>query len=167
MSQSLEMFSIADMATEIERKFLLLDNSWRDSVHDQKKIVQGYLANAGLASVRVRISGEKANLNIKSMTIGVSRTEYEYPIPLGDAEELLKNLCRQPLIEKTRYYLKQAALTWEIDVFEGNNSGLVVAEIELYDPDQVFFHPNWLGQEVSGEERYYNVALVDNPYKNW
>lgn len=155
------------MATEIERKFLLLDDRWRGSAHDRKKIVQGYLANTGLASVRVRISGEKASLNIKSMTIGVSRTEYEYAIPLSDAEALLDNLCRRPLIEKTRYYLKQAAHTWEIDVFEGDNRGLVVAEIELSDADEVFSHPDWLGREVSGEERFYNIALVDNPYRNW
>lgn len=155
------------MATEIERKFLLLDDSWRDGVSDSVKIAQGYLANTERGSIRVRLYGDKANLNIKSMTLGVTRTEFEYPIPVSDAEEILKNLCMRPVIEKTRYYLKQEAHTWEIDVFAGDNQGLIVAEIELSDADEKFARPAWLGDEVSNDERYYNVSLVKYPFKDW
>ena len=155
------------MGIEIERKFLLLDDSWRDDVDDQKKIVQGYLANTERGTIRIRLHGDKANLNIKSMSIGVSRTEFEYPIPVKDAEDMLANLCIHPLIKKTRYYIKQEPHTWEIDVFEDDNKGLIVAEIELSHPDEIFYHPAWLGKEVTTEERYYNNALVTSSYKNW
>jgi adenylate cyclase len=155
------------MGIEIERKFLLLDDSWRDDVSDQTKIVQGYLANTERGTIRVRLHGGKANLNIKSMSIGVSRTEFEYPIPVKDAEDMLANLCIRPLIIKTRYYIKQKSHTWEIDVFEGDNKGLVVAEIELSHPDERFHRPDWLGKEVTSKEHYYNVALVASPYKDW
>ncbi len=155
------------MAIEIERKFLLANDGWRKHINDQKKIVQGYLANTELGSVRIRLSGDEASLNIKSMTVGVSRTEYEYAVPLKDAEALLNELCMRPLIEKTRYYIRLAEHTWEIDVFEADNSGLVVAEIELSAPDEIFSRPDWLGREVSDDARYYNVALVNKPYKDW
>lgn len=155
------------MATEIERKFLLLNDNWRGNVHDKKKIRQGYLANTEHGSVRIRVADSEASLNIKSMTIGVTRTEYEYPIPVKDAEELLKNLCIGPLVVKTRYYLELGKHLWEIDVFEGENSGLVVAEIELTHPREEFLRPEWLGEEVTEDERYYNFALVNHPYKDW
>jgi adenylate cyclase len=155
------------MATEIERKFLLLDDSWREDVYDSVRIVQGYLANTERGTIRVRLHGDKANLNIKSMTIGVSRAEFEYPIPVSDAEDILKNLCLRPVIEKTRHYIKQDAHTWEIDVFEGDNQGLIMAEIELSHPDEAYSRPAWLGEEVSNDERYYNVSLIKYPFKDW
>ena len=155
------------MGIEIERKFLLLDDSWRTFVNGQTKIVQGYLASTESSSIRVRMQGEVANLNIKSMTIGVSRAEFEYPIPIADAEDMLENLCKRPTIAKTRHYFKQDTHTWEIDVFEGDNLGLIVAEIELNEINEEFKRPAWLGKEVSGDERYYNVSLVKYPFKDW
>ena len=155
------------MATEIERKFLINNDDWRASACRQTKIIQGYLSNSETGSIRVRVSGEKAYLNIKSMTLGIHRTEFEYPIPLDDAQYMLKNLCLQPVIEKTRYFIEQGRHLWEIDVFEGENSGLIVAEIELSNTAEEFHKPAWLGIEVSDDPRYYNVCLVDTPYSQW
>ncbi len=156
------------MAIEIERKFLVTSNSWKDEVSKSRYYKQGYLANMeGGASVRVRIAGEKANLNIKSMTLGVRRQEYEYEIPLADAQKMLNDLCAGPVIEKTRFFVKHKDHTWEIDVFDGDNDGLVVAEIELSDEDEAFALPSWAGKEVSDDQRYYNVCLAQHPYKEW
>lgn len=155
------------MPAEIERKFLVKNDDWRNHVSREARIVQGYLANTDRGSIRVRLAGEKAYLNIKSMTLGVSRTEFEYPVPLDDADYMLKNLCIQPVIEKTRYYIEQDPHLWEIDVFAGENAGLVVAEIELNDVNETFHQPDWLGREVSDDPRYYNVRLVENPFSQW
>ena len=156
------------MAIEIERKFLVIGEAWRGEVRNNCYYKQGYMANAeGGASVRVRIAGEDANINIKSMTLGVSRQEYEYPIPLADAEQMLNTLCPGPVIEKTRYFVDFNGHTWEVDVFEGDNAGLVVAEIELSAEDEAFDLPSWVGDEVSDDPRYYNVCLVQHPYKDW
>lgn len=155
------------MGTEIERKFLLKDTSWRDGADAGTRFRQGYLIGAERASVRVRIEGEHANLNIKSATLGVQRQEFEYPIPLADAEELLDTLCEQPQIAKTRYHVPFGQHLWEVDVFEGDNAGLVVAEIELSDEAEPFAMPPWAGEEVSHDTRYYNVCLVKHPYCEW
>ncbi|MFP3873261.1 MAG: CYTH domain-containing protein [Thiohalophilus sp.] len=155
------------MATEIERKFLIGDDRWRQQADAGQRIAQGYLIGARNASVRVRIEGDQANLNIKSATLGIHRQEYEYPIPLEDAREMLDNLCEKPVIEKVRYHVPHAGHVWEIDVFEGDNAGLVVAEIELDSEDETFEYPDWLGKEVSDDVRYYNVSLVKHPYKDW
>ncbi|MEN8169723.1 MAG: CYTH domain-containing protein [Pseudomonadota bacterium] len=155
------------MATEIERKFLLNSDDWRDSAGAGTHFRQGYIVGAERASVRVRIEGEAANINIKSATLGVRRQEYEYPIPLVDAQELLDTLCEQPQIEKTRYHVSYGEHTWEIDVFTGDNEGLIVAEIELGDEDEAFELPPWAGAEVSDDKRYYNVCLVNHPYSEW
>jgi adenylate cyclase len=155
------------MGTEIERKFLLRDESWRDAADGGTRFRQGYLIGAERASVRVRIEGDRANLNIKSATLGIHRQEYEYPIPLGEAEELLDTLCEQPQIIKTRYLVPYGEHTWEIDLFDGDNAGLIVAEVELEAEDETFERPPWLGDEVSGDTRYYNVCLVNHPYKDW
>jgi adenylate cyclase len=155
------------MAQEIERKFLVKDDTWRECVTKASFYRQGYLANSSGASVRVRVADEKGYLNIKSMTLGVSRHEFEYEIPLSDAEDMLDNLCVGPKIEKTRYFVKYGNHIWEVDVFEGDNEGLVVAEIELASEDEQFKLPRWAGKEVSHEERYYNVCLVQHPYKEW
>lgn len=152
---------------EIERKFLVKSDSWRKHSTRSKHIVQGYLANSERGSIRIRVSGDTANLNIKSMTLGVSRSEYEYPIPMNEAQSMLKDLCIQPLIEKTRHYIDQSQHIWEVDVFEGENAGLVVAEIELAYADEVFHKPDWVAEEVSDDHRYYNVCLVEYPYSQW
>lgn len=155
------------MPREIERKFLLRNDSWRASVDATRRLVQGYLPGMETASVRVRISGDDARLNIKSATLDVSRLEYEYPLPLEEAEEMLEQLCARPLIEKTRHYVPHAGHLWEVDVFAGDNAGLVVAEIELAAPDEAFERPPWVGDEVSDDPRYYNVSLVTHPFKDW
>ena len=155
------------MPTEIERKFLLRNDDWRLTADQGTKYIQGYLIGSKSASVRVRIEGEKAFLNIKSATLGVSRQEYEYPIPVEEARELLNTLCEQPLVQKTRYLVIYGDLEWEIDVFEGKNEGLIVAEVELEKEDQQISLPAWSGQEVSAEPRYYNVNLGKHPFSEW
>ncbi len=155
------------MAVEIERKFLLRDDSWQDSADNGVLIRQGYLAGSEKSSIRVRIAGDKANINIKSATLDITRQEYEYPIPLVEANEMLDALSEGPLIEKTRYHVFHAKHCWEIDVFSGDNQGLVVAEVELESVNESFELPDWLGEEVSDDARYYNVCLVKHPYKDW
>jgi len=155
------------MATEIERKFLLLTDDWKRLAREHICIQQGYFGTAEKASIRVRISGNEANINIKSATLDIVRKEYEIPIPLDDAKEMIEYLCQHPIIKKTRYLVPFGSHIWEIDEFEGDNEGLVVAEIELSSVDEDFKKPEWLGEEVSNDKRYYNVCLVNNPYKNW
>jgi adenylate cyclase len=155
------------MPAEIERKFLLQNDGWREHAGNSQKIAQGYLANTERGSVRVRLKGDQGYIGIKSMTLGVSRVEFEYPIPVADAEYILHHFCLRPIIEKTRFYVEQDRHTWEIDVFDGDNAGLEVAEIELDSEDEVFHKPDWLGAEVSADPRYYNVNLIKNPYKLW
>lgn len=155
------------MGTEIERKFLLQDESWRNEASAPVHYCQGYLVGSEQASVRVRIQGDEAFLNIKSATLGIERQEYEYPIPVPDAKKQLDELCARPLIEKNRYFVQRGMHTWEIDEFLGDNAGLVVAEIELASVDEPFERPAWLGEEVSHDKRYYNVCLVTHPFKDW
>ncbi|BCX89392.1 adenylate cyclase [Methylomarinovum tepidoasis] len=155
------------MALEIERKFLVRDDRWRALASRRSRIRQGYLNRAEDCSVRVRSADGRGWLNIKSVTIGARRHEYEYEIPWQDAEEMLDTLCRRPLIEKTRYFVEHQGHLWEIDVFEGDNAGLVVAEIELNDPHESFVKPPWIGREVTEDPRYYNTCLAQNPYRNW
>ncbi len=155
------------MPIEIERKFLLLNESWRLEADAGITMRQGYLSNNSKSSIRVRISGEQANLNIKSSTPGTVRSEYEYSIPVTEAEELLDHLCHESIVEKIRYHVEFSGFIWEIDVFSGANSGLLVAEIELSEIDQDFPKPAWLGREVSDEIRYYNSHLAGYPYSQW
>ena len=160
------------MATEIERKFLLANDDWRAAADAGVVMRQGYLVTfnheqAPKSSIRVRVAGDKGYLNIKSATLGVTRQEYEYPIPLSDANQMLDSLAEGPLIEKTRYHVQHGAHMWEIDVFAGDNQGLVVAEVELGAEDEAFAQPGWLGEEVSEDPRYYNVCLVKHPFKDW
>ncbi len=155
------------MAIEIERKFLLLDDSWRETADCGTRMRQGYLSNSDKSSIRVRISDDTANLNIKSAEPGCVRREYEYPISLADAEELLADLCHDVLVEKVRYKVDFSGFIWEIDVFSGANQGLVVAEIELDELAQQFPRPPWLGREVSDKIRYYNSHLISYPYCQW
>ena len=155
------------MATEIERKFLVLNNDWQGNVESETQIVQAYLANNEFSSTRIRIQDDKANINIKSATLGITRTEFEYAIPVIDAQSMLDDLCIKPSIKKTRYIVKYTQHSWEIDVFSDKNEGLIVAEIELSSPDEAFEKPSWLGKDVSNDARYYNVCLVKTPYKTW
>jgi adenylate cyclase len=155
------------MAIEIEHKFLLANDDWRKSVQKSVKFRQGYLSSQPTSSIRVRIAGNQAWLNIKSATIGTQRLEFEYEIPLDDAGEILKSLCTEPLIEKTRHFVPNDGNLWEIDEFEGDNDGLIIAEIELPEVGKSFTKPRWLGVEVTHELRYYNNNLVSNPYNKW
>ena len=155
------------MATEIEHKFLVRNENWREQVQASQDFEQGYLCGEGPASVRVRIEGEQANINIKAATVGTVRAEYEYAIPLDEAREMLATLCVAPPVIKTRYWVRHGAHTWEVDVFGGANAPLVVAEIELDTVDEAFERPDWLGEEVSHDRRYYNHALAMQPYARW
>ncbi|MGH8575737.1 MAG: CYTH domain-containing protein [Gammaproteobacteria bacterium] len=152
---------------EIERKFLIENDAWRSDASAGIHMRQGYLTQNGPCSVRVRIASERAWLNIKSAALGISRLEFDYPIPLADALHLLEALCVGAPIHKTRYHVMHAGHRWEIDVFEGDNAGLVVAEIELQDPEEPFVLPEWAGEEVSFDPRYYNVSLAMSPYRTW
>ena len=154
------------MPVEIERKFLVKDMSCiRGLVGTRYR--QGYLCSGKGVTVRVRSDGLRAFVTIKGPPTGFSRAEFEYAIPVADAGQILDTLCRRPLIEKTRYVLPQGALKWEIDVFEAENAGLVVAEIEVPSEDHVVELPEWVGAEVTADRRYANAALVENPYCRW
>ncbi|WP_150045964.1 MULTISPECIES: CYTH domain-containing protein [Methylomonas] len=155
------------MALEIEHKFLLANDGWRERVERSVYYKQGYLSSDRHSSVRVRISDTKAWLNIKSAVIGTHRQEFEYEIPLADAQTILADLCHKPLIEKIRHFVQNSGHTWEIDEFLGENAGLVVAEIELLQIGENFEKPAWIGAEVTSDLRYYNNALCKNPFKNW
>ena len=155
------------MALEIEHKFLLRDERWRDQVEHSLRMRQGYLVSDATRSVRVRVAGDQGYLNIKSGTLGIARREYEYRIPLAEAEELLNTLCEKPLLEKTRHFLHYGDHLWEVDEFGGDNAGLIVAEVELGTVDEAFARPDWVGEEVSHDLRYYNSQLVRHPYKDW
>jgi len=154
------------MGEEIERKFLVNDMIWRSSA-EGLRYRQGFLSTVPERTVRVRVAGPKAWITVKGKTVGARREEFEYEVPLGDAERMLDTLCIHPLIEKVRYRLILGLHTWEIDVFEGENAGLIIAEIELGSEDEVFEAPDWLGSEVTGDPRYFNSSLVANPYCNW
>lgn len=155
------------MAVEIERKFLLKNDTWWPQVKHSTRIRQGYLGPISRASVRIRIEGDKANINIKSAELAMRRMEYEYAVPLKDAQEMLDKLCEKPQIDKFRHQVKFGKHVWEIDEFLGDNAGLVVAEIELDDETESFEVPEWLGAEVTHDKRYYNVNLVRHPFKDW
>jgi adenylate cyclase len=154
------------MGIEIERKFLLSDDGWR-GLGEATLMRQGYLCADPVRTVRVRIEGERAVITIKSKSVGASRGEWEYEIPVPDAAELLERLCEQPLVEKTRHRIEYQGHVWEVDEFLGENAGLVVAEIELASEDEAFERPAWIGQEVTGEKRYYNSSLIRLPYAKW
>ena len=154
------------MSLEIERKFLLAGEDWRQ-LAAAEYYCQGYLCSGKDCVVRVRIAGGKANITIKGPTVGASRLEYEYPIPLEDAQALLAELAEKPLIEKFRYSIPYKGMLWEVDEFLGINRGLVLAEVELEHEEQLFEKPTWIGHEVTGDPRYYNANLVRNPYLHW
>ena len=153
------------MPKEIERKFLVVSDGYKSS--PRKYYEQGYLSVEPDKTVRVRVVGDKGVLTVKGRNNGISRTEYEYEIPAADANDMLDNLVKTGVIEKWRYVCVVDGKKWEVDEFLGDNAGLVVAEIELQSEDEPFTKPAWAGDEVSGDERYYNSSLSQNPYKNW
>lgn len=154
------------MGTEIERKFLVTGGQYRD-LATGKRYRQGYLSTDKERVVRIRVVEDQAWLTIKGKTLGVSRAEFEYEIPVADAVDMLENLCQQPIIDKTRYRLESGEHVWEIDEFHGVNDGLIVAEIELQEENEPFDKPAWLGEEVSGDPRYFNANLIAHPYREW
>src|SRR5260370_8844507 len=154
------------MAEEIERKFLVRDKNWR-CMYGGKRYSKGYLSIVKERTVRVRTTGDKGFITIKGMSVGATRSEYEYEIPLADANEMLDRLCERPLIEKTRYRVSHEGLVWEIDEFEGDNRGLITAEDDLKDETQTVTLPAWIGQEWTREPRYFNATLVANPFSQW
>jgi len=154
------------MGKEIERKYLVRVDAWTPQ-GDGTHFKQGYLNSQKERVVRVRIEGTKAKLTIKGVTTGVTRSEFEYVIPVDDAAILLDQLCEKPLIDKHRHVEQHGGKSWEIDVFHGDNEGLVVAEIELGSEDEKLELPSWLGPEVSSDPRYFNSNLLKNPYSTW
>ena len=153
------------MAREIERKFLV-DKDIFKPTGEGEYIAQGYLSSTPERTVRVRIKNQRGYLTVKGKNDGISRSEFEYKIPKSDAEELLK-LCEPSIIVKRRYIVNVNGSIWEVDVFEGDNAGLIVAEIELQSEDEYFVKPDWLGAEVSFDAKYYNSNLSKNPYRLW
>jgi adenylate cyclase len=161
------------MGIEIERKFLLAGDAWRGLAGRSERIAQGYLISGAAvasgqakSSVRLRVSGDRAWLNIKSATLGIERQEYEYPVPLEDATKMLADLA-DGRVEKIRHHVMLDGAHFEIDEFLDDNAGLIVAEVELPSADAAYPRPAWLGVEVSALPRYYNVSLIDHPYKDW
>ena len=161
------------MPLEIERKFLVTHDGWRAATHAVVPMAQGYIndmaamdSGAQKASVRVRIQGDAAYLNIKSRELGHTRQEFDYPVPVNEARELLV-LCVGGLIDKRRHLVRHGGLLWEVDEFLGDNAGLVVAEVELQHAGQPFDKPGWAGTEVTDQSRYYNLALASHPYTRW
>jgi adenylate cyclase len=155
------------VALEIERKFLVRSEAWRLQVSHRTLMRQGYMGSGSRCSVRARVAGDQAWLNFKAKRSGTTRLEYEYSIPVADANEMLNELCEGPLIEKYRHEVRIGEHVWEIDEFLGDNAGLIVAEIELADENEAFERPDWLGEEVTADERYYNFNLAKRPYTTW
>lgn len=154
------------MGKEIEHKFLVKDDSFKKL---SKGILykQAYLSSKTGCTVRVRLVEDQGYITIKGKAVGITRPEYEYEIPFLDADEMIRNLCEKPFIEKYRYKFQYKGFTWEVDEFQRENKGLIVAEIELKFEDEVFSKPEWIGDEVTYDHRYSNSSLVKNPYKNW
>jgi adenylate cyclase len=155
------------MGIEIERKFLVLGLDWKAAVTSKRKIIQGYIAREDGTGVRIRIADEQAFLTIKGARTGNTRSEFEYPIPIKDGQEMLDELSRRPKIKKTRHLIPQSNHVWEVDVFKGKNRGLITAEIELSAEDEPFDRPDWIGEEISTDPRYTNPALMRKPFGEW
>jgi len=154
------------MGREIERKFLVKGNSWR-ALAKGTTYRQGYLNSAKERTVRVRAAGDRAYLTVKGLTVGATRMEFEYEIPIADCNAMLEALAERPLIEKRRYKVDFDGLAWEIDEFLGENEGLIVAELELKSEDQAFRRPDWAGAEVTDDPRYFNANLIKHPFNRW
>ncbi|WP_298648406.1 CYTH domain-containing protein [uncultured Proteiniphilum sp.] len=156
------------MAQEIERKFLVKSDAFKSEAEKQTRVIQGYLSSVPERTVRVRIKGGNGYITIKGIAnaSGASRYEWEKEIPVAEVEELL-TICEPGIIDKTRYEVKSGEFTFEVDEFYGENQGLVVAEVELSSEDDQFEKPHWLGEEVTGDARYYNSMLMKKPYTTW
>ena len=154
------------MPKEIERKFLIANEVWKAGVQRSSFFAQGYLSHDPERTVRVRETDNQGFLTVKGLTVGLSRDEFEYEIPKAEAAALLK-MCEHPPIQKRRHFVEHEGHLWEIDIFEGANEGLQVAEIELRSEEEMFVRPEWLGDEVSGDRRYSNSSLSLKPFKNW
>lgn len=155
------------MAYEIERKFLLKTDGWRKQISKTLNIKQAYFCNTDKTSLRIRVSDKQAFISAKTMTRDIRRHEFEYEIPHADGEFMIQHMCMGSAIIKQRYLVNMHPHVWEIDEFFGDNEGLVVAEIELQHEAENFTKPDWVGEEVSNQDRYFNMALVENPFKNW
>jgi adenylate cyclase len=151
---------------EIERKFLVLNDAWRNQT-EGKLYRQGYIPTTDARTVRIRTIGDKGLITLKGPVVNMTRPEFEYEIPLADAQIMLDTLCEPPLIEKYRYRLPIDDVVWEIDEFLGENQGLLMAEVELTSPNQPVHLPDWIGKEVTGDQRYYNSNLTRNPFSQW
>ncbi len=154
------------MGKEIEKKFLVKGDSWRENA-TAVLFRQGYLSTIKERTVRVRTIDSKGFLTIKGITVGATRAEYEYEISVSDANEMLDSLCEKPIIEKNRTKVEYKGLIWEVDEFFGENEGLIFAEVELDSEDQHINLPEWIGEEVTGDPRFFNSNLIKNPYKKW
>jgi adenylate cyclase len=155
------------MPVEIERKFLVINDSWKQQVESESSLKQGYLSAEKTLSIRVRIAKGRAQLTIKGATSGISRSEYEYEIPQQDAQEMMDNLVSGSVIDKTRYKVRSGDHLWDLDLFHGDNQGLIMAEVELASETEAFQMPDWAGEEVSDDPRYYNANLITHPYCDW
>lgn len=155
------------MALEIEHKFLVKNEDWTDSVVSETPIVQGYLLTDRGLTLRVRIKGAQGFLTIKGPSKGATRSEFEYPIPVEDARALLDLEGATGIIAKTRYQVRAGSHLWDLDLFEGDNRGLVMAEVELRAEGERFEHPTWLGKEVTDDPRYFNSYLAEHPFGTW
>ena len=153
------------MALEIERKFLVNENTWRNGQGTMYR--QGYLNSDENRNVRVRVIDDRGYLTVKGISQGATRVEYEYEIPKPDAESMLDNLCEQPLIIKKRFKIEFKGFVWEVDEFLGENQGLIIAELELESETQTFIKPKWIGVEVTGDPKYFNSNLIHRPYSKW
>jgi adenylate cyclase len=154
------------MGVEIERKFLVTSQDWRD-LADGIDYRQGYLSTVKERTVRVRTVGERGYLTVKGLTVGAVRPEFEYEIPRADADQMLDYLCERPIISKTRYAVPYRGHVWEVDDFHLDNAGLIVAEVELSDRDEQFAMPPWIGEEVTDDPRYFNANLIAHPFRDW
>ncbi len=154
------------MGIEIERRFLVIDDSWRHGVTGTK-YRQGYLYFQDYGVLRLRIAGDQAFLTVKMLQDNLSALEYEYEIPFRDAKEMMTKLCDRPPVEKIRYRIPHEKMIWEVDVFLGDNEGLIIAEVELTHTEQVIALPPWAGKEITDDRKYLNASLYKNPYKNW
>ena len=154
------------MGEEIERKFLVVGDRWRSLVRGMR-YRQGYLSTVKERTVRVRTVDNRGTLTIKGISVGPTRREYEYEIPAAQADEMIDHLCEKPIIEKNRYKIPIGDVTWEVDEFLGVNEGLIVAEVELQSEDQSFARPDWIGEEVTSDPKYFNANLVARPFSTW
>ncbi len=154
------------MGVEIERRFLVVGDEWRGD-DPGTRMCQGYLSVVPERTVRVRLAGDRATMTIKGRSEGARRLEFENPLPVSDAEEILQTLCLRPLIDKTRYRVPFGGWVWEIDVFHGENAGLVLAEVELPDENADVTLPSWVGEEITADHRYSNAGLVQRPWSRW